>query len=240
MIVKHISEMKEITKGLMPIDEIGEMWKCLTTGERIFLRENTKYVEFKKNGLIYKEGDNPEYLYCLVSGKVKIFKNGIGGRPQIIRLVREGETFAYRAYFSEHEYLTSAAAVEQSGCYQVPLRVIRQIVELNNKFALVFIKFLSNDLGLMDARVVSLTQKHIRGRLAETLVMLLDIYGVDPETNDLCGTLSREDLACFANMTASNAIRTLSSFDSEGLIRINGKRITILDEAKLRKVSANG
>lgn len=232
--------MKDLIKGLSPIDEIGEMWKCLTSEERIFLRENTRYVEFKKNGLIYREGDNPEYLYCLVSGKVKIFKNGIGGRPQIIRLVREGETFAYRAYFSEHEYLTSAAAVEQAGCYQVPLKVIRQIVELNNRFAMIFIKLLSNDLGLMDARIVSLTQKHIRGRLAETIVMLLDIYGADPETNVLNGTLSREDLACFANMTASNAIRTLSMFDSEGLIRVNGKRIAILNEPMLRKVSDNG
>lgn len=239
MIVKHIFNMKNNTP-LQLIDSTGEMWKSLTTEERYFLRENTKYIEFKKNELIYEEGTTPQYLYCLLHGKVKIFKSGIGGRPQIIRLVREGETFAYRAYFSEHIYLTSAAAIELTGCYQVPLHVIRQIVELNNKFAMSFIKLLSNDLGLMDARVVSLTQKHIRGRLAETLVMLLDIYGADPETGILNGTLSREDLACFANMTASNAIRTLSQFDSEGLIRINGKRIAITNITQLRKVSDNG
>lgn len=232
--------MKIVHGILEPIDHMGDMWSCLTSEERIFLRENTKYVEFKKNELIYIEGEVPEFFYCLVVGKVKIFKNGIGGRPQIIRLVREHETFAYRAYFSEHNYLTSAAAIEQSGCYQVPLKVIRQIVESNNKFALYFIKLLSNDLGLMDARIVSLTQKHIRGRLAETLVMLYDIYGKDSETNALNGTLSREDLACFANMTASNAIRTLSNFDSEGLIKVEGKRIIILDETKLRRVSNNG
>ena len=232
--------MRESTNNLRPIDGLDDIWQCLTTEERLFLRENTKYVEFKKNGLIYKENEAPQYLYCLVDGKVKIFKDGIGGRPQIIRLVKVGESFAYRAYFSGHEYLTSAASVGQSACYQVPLTVISQIVEQNNKFAMMFIKRLSDDLGLMDARVVSLTQKHIRGRLAETLVMLLDIYGANPATNELYGVLSREDLACFANMTASNAIRALSAFDSEGLIRLSGKRIIILDEEGLRRVSGNG
>lgn len=222
------------------LDNMGDMWSCLTSEERVFLRENTKCLEYKKNALIYKEGDRPEFLYCLVKGKVKIFKNGIGGKHQIIRLVREAEPFAYRAYFSEHNYLTSAAAVGCVACYQVPMKVICQIVESNNKFAINFIRLLSNDLGLMDARIVSLTQKHIRGRLAETLVMLLDIYGTDPVTGALNGTLSREDLACFANMTASNAIRTLSSFDNEGVISLDRKRIVILNEEQLRKISKYG
>lgn len=232
--------MKAVLENIEPLDMMGDMWSCLASEERLFLRENTKCLGYKKNALIYKEGDKPEYLYCLAKGKVKIFKEGIGGRAQIIRLVREAEPFAYRAYFSEHNYLTSAAAVDQVVCYQVPMKVICQIVESNNKFAMSFIKLLSNDLGLMDARIVSLTQKHIRGRLAETLVMLLDIYGVDSETKALYGTLSREDLACFANMTASNAIRTLSAFDSEGLIHLDGKRIVILNEEQLRKVSKHG
>lgn len=232
--------MKAPISGLEPIDCMGDIWDCLTYEERIYLRENTKYVEFKKNALIYIEGYEPEYLYCLVKGKVKIFKNGVNDRPQIIRLVREGETFAYRAYFSEHNYLTSAAALEQASCYRVPLPIIRRIVESNNRFALNFIKLLSNDLGLMDARVVSLTQKHVRGRLAETLIMLLDIYGMEDDSRTLNCILSREDLACFANMTASNAIRTLAIFDNEGLIKVDGKKIVILNEELLRKVSIYG
>jgi hypothetical protein len=47
-------------------------------------------------------------------------------------------------------------------------------------------------------------------------------------------------LAGFANMTASNAIRTLAAFDSEGLIALDGKKIRILNESQLRKVSLLG
>jgi CRP-like cAMP-binding protein len=103
-----------------------------------------------------------------------------------------------------------------------------------------FIANLSADLGDIDSRIVSLTQKHIRGRLAEALVILLDTYGIDPDTKYLKGSLSREDLAGFANMTASNAIRTLAAFDAEEIIQLDGKKIKILNESSLRKVSILG
>lgn len=232
--------MKSVGKESVFIDEISDIWNCLTQDERIFLRENTQYHEFKKNMTIYKEGEIPEFLYCLITGKVKLYKEGVGERQQIIRLVRPNENFAYRASFSEHPYLTSAAALEPVTAFSVPLKVVKQIISSNTQLAINFIKELSDDLGLMDARVVSLTQKHIRGRLAEALVMLLDIYGVNPKTKVLNGTLSREDLASFSNMTASNAIRTLNTFEAEGIIRMVGKQIEVLNESLLRKISALG
>lgn len=232
--------MKNSDKELLPIDEMDAIWSALTQEERMYLRENTQFMAFKKNEIIYSEGDKPEFLFCLISGKVKVFKEGIGGRQQIIRMISPNENFAYRAYFAGENYLTSASAIEITETYAVPLVVIRQIIESNNRLAIAFIKILSSDLGATDARVVSLTQKHIRGRLAETLVLLLDTYGMDAETKALNGCLSREDIACFANMTASNAIRTLSNFDSEGVITVDGKRIRIMDEALLRKISRQG
>ena len=105
---------------------------------------------------------------------------------------------------------------------------------------MIFIRHLSADLGDIDSRIVSLTQKHIRGRLAEALVILLDTYGLEEDTCYLRGMLSREDLAGFANMTASNAIRTLAAFDTEGIIALEGKRIKLLNESQLRKVSLLG
>ena len=232
--------VKISAKGLKPIDEMSDIWSALTHEERMYLRENTKYQEFRKNELIYCEGELPENLYCVISGKIKIFKNGIGSRQQILRFIREGENFAFRPYFAGGKYVTSASALESVKAYSVPLTVIRQILESNNRLAMLFIKHLSADLGDIDSRIVSLTQKHIRGRLAEALVILLDTYGIEAETNYLKGSLSREDLAGFANMTASNAIRTLAAFDAEGIIAIEGKKIKVLNESQLRKVSLLG
>lgn len=177
---------------------------------------------------------------CLYSGKVKIYRDGVGGRSQIIRMMKPLEYFGYRAYFANEEYVTAAAAVEPSLICLIPMDAITQLIKENNDLATFFIKQLSIDLGIADQRTVSLTQKHIRGRLAESLVFLKESYGVEEDGFTLSIYLSREDLANLSNMTTSNAIRTLSNFANERLIAIDGRKIKIIDEEKLKKISKIG
>lgn len=104
----------------------------------------------------------------------------------------------------------------------------------------VFYRQLSLDLGIADERTVNLTQKHIRGRLAESLLFLKDSYGLEEDGATLSIYLSREDLANLSNMTTSNAIRTLSTFVAERIIAIDGRKIKLIDEDKLKKISKMG
>jgi CRP-like cAMP-binding protein len=115
-----------------------------------------------------------------------------------------------------------------------------KIIKENNDVAFYFIIQLASLLGHADEQTVNLTQKHIRGRLADALLRLKNKYGVEEDEKTLAVTLSREDLANLSNMTTSNAIRTLSAFATEELITTDGRRITLLDEDKLHKISQNG
>ena len=180
------------------------------------------------------------HLMCLISGKVKIFKEGVGGRSQIIRVIKDKEYFAYRAYFAEGNFVTAAAAFEPCTICLIPMPCIMQLLKENNELALFFIRQLSIDLGISDERTVNLTQKHIRGRLAESLLFLKETYGVEEDQSTLSIYLSREDLANLSNMTTSNAIRTLSNFATEKLITIDGRKIKIIEEEKLKKISKIG
>ena len=104
-----------------------------------------------------------------------------------------------------------------------------------------FIHELSRNLGSSDTKIVNLTQKHIRGRLAEALIVLLDNYGVEEDDDmTLKIYLGREDLANLSNMTTSNAIRTLTQFVKDKLIVVDGRKIKILNESQLRKISKYG
>jgi CRP-like cAMP-binding protein len=85
-----------------------------------------------------------------------------------------------------------------------------------------------------------LTQKHIRGRLAETLLTLKTTYGLDEDGVTIAMYMAREDLANMSNMTTSNAIRTLSQFASEGIISLDGRKIKLLDEGELTRISRLG
>lgn len=220
--------------------DLAELWSVLGPEEKRIVTDNFTVRDFRKNQLIYSEGEEPEHLWVLLQGKVKMFKSGIGDRVQILRLYRPVQYFGYRAYFARENYVSSAAAFEPSKLGHVPMHVVEQLIKGNNNLAMFFIHELARNLGSSDSKVVSLTQKHLRGRLAEALLMLRDNYGLEDDDATLRIYMSREDLANLSNMTASNAIRTLTAFVSEKLITVDGRRIKIINESLLRKISKFG
>ncbi len=222
-------------------EDLSEIWQILSGEEKRLVIENFHIHHYKKNQIIYAEKDDPEYLWCLLEGKVKKFKDGIGGRVQIIRLIKPVQYFGYRAYFAGEPYVSSAATLEPSTLGTLPMALVQDMIAKNNNLAMFFIHELSRNLGSSDTKIVNLTQKHIRGRLAEALIVLLDNYGYEEDDNmTLKIYMGREDLANLSNMTTSNAIRTLSNFVSEHLIVVDGRKIKILNESMLRKISKFG
>ena len=233
--------MAKINQSDFNIPElIADMWSPLNEEQREFLSNHFTIQSYKKNEIIHCEGERPTHLMCLLAGKVKIYKDGVGGRSQIIRMIKPVEYFGYRAFFAREDYVTAAAAFEPSVICLIPMTAIVTLVSQNNELAMFFIKQLSLDLGIADERTVNLTQKHIRGRLAESLLFLKESYGLEEDGSTLSIYLSREDLANLSNMTTSNAIRTLSQFATERLITIDGRKIKIIDEEKLKKISKIG
>ena len=179
-------------------------------------------------------------MICLASGKVKVFKEGVGGREQILKMVRQQGFIGYRALFSDNNWSVSAAAIEDSAICVLEKNTLVKILKKNADLALKFIKVIAEELGFSNNRTVSLTQKHIRGRLAESLLVLRDTYGYEADGKTIRVSLLREDMASLSNMTTSNAIRTLSNLASEGNIEIKGRKISILDSTNLEHISELG
>ena len=202
--------------------------------------DTTVCLSYKKGELIYQEGNMPVGLLCLITGKVKIYKEGIGGRIQIVRMAKPIGFIGYRAFFAEEIHIASAEALEDSIICRIKTELILDIVRNIPELAMSIIRALATDLGFSNRRTVTLTQKHIRGRLAEALLVLKDTYGFEDDNMTLKICLSREDIANLSNMTTSNAIRTLSNFASEGILELSGKQIKITNMEALEKVSEMG
>ena len=226
---------KEEVLGKLP-----DLDGALSPEERELILSKMQVRTYRKNETIYQEGDIPSHLLCLISGKVKIYKDGVGGRAQIVRVADAVEYFGYRAAFADENYVTAAAAFESSVIASIPIGLIRQLTMRNPQLAWFFVRRLAWALGKSDARTVNLTQKHIRGRLAESILFLKESYGTEEDGQTLSVYPSREDMANLSNMTTSNAIRTLSTFAQEGLISLEGRKIKILNEAALQKTSRLG
>lgn len=226
--------------GAEAIRNISELWLPLTEEQRKLLTDNVTLRRYRKNDIIYHENETPSHLFCLLEGKVKIYKEGVGGRQQIVRMAKLNEFFGYRAALANTDYITEAAAFEDTTVCMIPIGVIKQLIAENQHIALYFIQHLAQLLGHADEHTVNLTQKHLRGRLAEAILRMKDNFGTEDDGLTLAIAPSREDLANLSNMTTSNAIRTLSSFVGEGLIATDGRRIIIQDEQQLRQISAMG
>ncbi len=222
------------------IASLADLTGLLSPSESELLEKHAIVHAFKKNSVIYQEGDVPAYLHCLISGKVKIGKKGVGGRIQIVRVIKPVDYFGYRPAFAGERYASAATALEPVVIVQIPIGTVMRLLMDNAHLGLFFIERLAIDLGNADARTVNLTQKHIRGRLAESLLFLRDSYGLEEDGSTLSIYLSREDLANLSNMTTANAIRTLSAFASEKLLAVDGRKIKLIDVSKLEKISKIG
>lgn len=222
------------------IDNKESIFKVLSKEHKDELMDSMNCISYKKNEIIFKEGFNPNGLISLAKGKVKIFKDGINGKEQIIRLARPGDFIGFRALFADDYYNASAGAFEDSVVCIINKEKLFRIIEENYRFALQIITFLARELGEAENNIISLTQKHLRGRLAESLLRLADTYGFESDNETIKISLYREDLANLANMTTSNAIKTLYNFRDENAIDLDGKKIKILDYQALEKISRMG
>ena len=227
-------------KETFHISDTNPVWDVLTPGEKMFVEQNLQLIDFDRNQLIHKEGDTPQCAMMLIKGKVRIYKEGIGQRLQIIRMLKPFDLFSYRAILGDDTYNSCASALEPCTIGALPREAFMQIVKQNNQFCFRVMENMARDLAISELQTVNLTQKHIRGRLAEALINLKEQYGLDDDGVTISLYMCREDMANLSNMTTANAIRTLSQFAEEGLIGIDGRKIRILNEAELRHISRLG
>ena len=232
--LSHEMGIKEI------LDNPKSIFNLLTPEEKEELQSNISLTSYKKNEFIFKEGDKPTGFLFLVDGKVKLFKEGVGGREQIIRMTKSLGMIGYRALLAGEMHIASAMALEDSIVAYISSDILYTRLLKNSDFAGKIISKLAKELGFSNLRTVTLTQKHIRGRLAESILLLKDKYGFENDGATLKVYMSREDIANLSNMTTSNAIRTLSTFAGEKIIAIDGRKIRILDVPRLERISKLG
>ncbi len=221
-------------------NEPNNILSVLTDAERSILNSHSIKKSIRKGGLIFREGSEPQGLIFLTKGSAKVYKVGVGDREQIVRLVKPMSFVGYKALFAEKRHVASAEAIEDSEIVIYDKKILYQLLDVNPLFSKEIIKALANELGFNFDRIINLTQKHIRGRLAETLLLIRNIYGFCSDGVTLNAHFTRENLAHFSNMTTSNAIRTLKKFNDERLIRIEGKKLVLLNIPMLEKISKIG
>jgi CRP/FNR family cyclic AMP-dependent transcriptional regulator len=194
--------------------------------------EQHDIIEYKKKQIVYAEGQHPNKLFYIESGKVKIYKTSETGKEFITSLLSAGDFFGHIALLENKTYFEFAETLEESNIRVIPKKEFEDLLTQHQEIALKVIKLLANNIAEKEAQLVALAYHSLRKRVADALLTLKKKY--DQQDADLFSiAISREDLANIAGTATESLIRTLSDFKSEKLIAIKEGKITILEEKKL-------
>jgi CRP-like cAMP-binding protein/ActR/RegA family two-component response regulator len=187
---------------------------------------------FKKNQVIYYEGDKGNGLYLILSGKVKTIKLAEDGRELMTGIYAADDYLGINAMLSNEEYADTATALEDCVLCLIPKEQLEQLLNLYPEVGREFIKLLANDIREKEEQLLQMAYHSVRKKMAEALLRLHR----QPGSTDDSFKISREDLAAMAAMATETVSRTLSDFKEERLIEKKGSTITILDLTRLTKM----
>lgn len=217
---------------------------CKSRGDSLFedlpeeelnaLSEHKSCVTYKKGQTLFYEETRPMGVFCINHGKIKVYKMGSNGKEQILYIAKGGDFLGYRALLSEEFYAASATVIEPAAVCFIPKSDFLTILNRNPAFFQKLMKAVCHDLGVMEEKLANIAQKSVRERLAGTILMLKETYGMEGGDSELIDImLSREDLANIVGTATETVIRLLSEFKNDGLIALQGKKIKVVDQKRL-------
>jgi CRP-like cAMP-binding protein len=218
-IVRQFSSLKALNK-----EELLKMAEC-----------KTSYV-IKKGEPIFEEGEVINGIYCVKEGVSKLSKLSENGKDQIVKLVKPGELLGQRSMISDEPANLSAVALEDMEVCFIPKSEVMQFFTQNNQFSMNVMRAICDDLKDADDHMVNMAQKTVRQRLIETLIYLEETFGKN-EDGSLHIQLSREELAGMIGTATESCIRLLSELNKSDYIELTGKKITLLDKNKLKRLT---
>lgn len=218
-IVRELSSLKSLNKV-----ELQKIASCKTS------------LIIKKGDIIFEEGENINGVYCVRDGICKLTKLSANGKDHIVKLVTKGELLGQRSMISEEAVNLTAVALEDMQVCFIPKTEIMGFFDKNNHFSMDVMKTICVDLKDSDDHIVTMAQKNVKERLAETLIYLDETFGKN-EDGSLQISLSREELAGMIGTATESCIRLLSEFNKLGLIELIGKKIVVKEASKLKKMA---
>src|SRR3989338_299264 len=196
---------------------------------------------YKKKQTIFYEGNPVLGLFCIRSGKIKLYKSNPEGKQQILRILKKGDTIGQSSLFSNQPLQTTAEAIEDSEVCFLDKAGFLLILRNNPSLALKLLGKLSQELIQVEGKALDLAYKSTRVRFAELLLTFKETFGIKEKgLHRLDISLSREELAQAVGTTIETAVRLLSEFREEGLIEVDKRTISILEPEKLFELTGSG
>lgn len=181
--------------------------------------------QYKAGDVVFRAGEEPEGIFCLKSGAVKIESVSENGESHILHIVNAGGVLGLRAAIDGGAFMATAVALQPTELCFIPRETFKQVLKNDPTIALNALRTVTFELQEMEKRFCHATDLTATERIAEALLHLKDRF----ESQQW----SRREFAEWASTTTETVIRTLAQFEKEGLIVLEGRKILIQDRKGL-------
>ncbi len=202
------------------------------------LSEDRELKRYKKNENVFGEGRTAHSLYFIESGAVKTYKATDIGKEFVTGIYGSGDFIGQLSLLSNAEtYIETATVLENAEICGIPKEDFTKLLYGNKLVSNKFINMISNNLIDVQEHLVNMAFASVRQRTAKALIELYDKGMIKDEPN-LGVNIPREDFAGLIGTATETAIRMLTEFKEQGLIKIESRRrIVLLDKEKLRRIA---
>jgi len=199
------------------------------------LTDRKTIKKYEKKGRIFLQSDTPNFIYLLMSGKVKTYKINDLGKEFITEIYKAGDFFGYSCFFDQDKHQESAIAIEDSEVALIPREDFYQFLFSNTEESLKFIRLMSEKLFDAEDKLLKMAYDSARKRVAEALLFIMSKYENDGK-KDMFINVTRENLSAIAGISPESVSRNVSDFKEEGLIETDNGGIRILNLKKLENI----
>ncbi|EDP94626.1 response regulator [Kordia algicida OT-1] len=198
-----------------------------------FFDDNGTIFNYGKNDIIYKEGQNSNYIYLIVKGVVKCHKFDEQGKELTTALHKEDDLFGYTSFTQNMPYQETATAIKATEVVALSKTELIAVLDKNHKVTLELIQLLTDNISGIKNQLLQMAYSSVHRKTATTILKFAEKLNRNPEDPI---KISRNDLASVAGIATETLIRTLSRFKKEGIIEIEGRNIKIVDYQQLQEM----
>ncbi len=209
----------------------------ISSNEIISLCDTRVEMHYEKGEYILEQGKTAKEFIYLKSGLVKLFITNSDGKEQILSFAKPFDFVSLLSVFSKEKYSYSVMAIEESTACTISIKNVRKLILNNGSFALGILEKMNIVSDHVIKESLQIRKRNLRGRIAYVLLHFRDdIYNTD--SFEL--PVNRKEIAEYIGMTTENVIRALTEFRKDGIIKIFGKNIEIVEYKKLVQISEHG
>ena len=186
---------------------------------------------YKKDAFLFLAEEDARGFYYVISGEVRIFRMDDSGREiEIVRL-RFGDFFGEAVAFVSRKFPAFARAARDTEVFFFERTAVLRSIQADPAVAEFFLVLLANKCILLNERIETLNMRTVRQRLAQYLLAFCS-------AESSCAidlAIKKSELAKHLGTISETLSRTFRKMEREGLIEVRGRRIRVLDCARLRQ-----